>query len=144
MRTITRNLAATAAAGAVALTLGLPSASAKEYKLTAGSSHPPIVPWVATIKNHFVPESAKRVAALGKGDTIKWTEAYAGALYNFKNTLEGVQNGLADVGWVGTLWEPIKMPLMNVTFYAPFATGNLDVLNKVGEELHAKIGRAHV
>jgi TRAP-type C4-dicarboxylate transport system substrate-binding protein len=139
MKTITRTLAATAAAGAVALTMGVSGASAKEYKLTAGSSHPPIVPWVATIKNHFVPESAKRVAALGKGDTIKWTEAYAGALYNFKNTLEGVQNGLADVGWVGTLWEPIKMPLMNVTFYAPFATGNLDVLNKVGENLHANV-----
>ena len=28
------------------------------------------------------------------------------------------QNGLADLGWVGTLWEPIKMPLMNVSFYA--------------------------
>ena len=114
-------------------------ASAKVYKLTAGSSHPPIVPWVATIKNLVVPESAKRVAAAGKGDSIQWTQAYAGALYNFKNTLEGVQNGLADIGWVGTLWEPVKMPLMNVTFYAPFATGDVKALIEIGQELHQKV-----
>lgn len=139
MKSLARTLVLTAAASAVALSLGTTAASAKIYKLTAGSSHPPIVPWVATIKNHFVPNSAKLVAAAGKGDTIQWTEAYAGSLYNFKNTLEGVEEGLADVGWVGTLWEPIKMPLMNVTFYAPFATGNLDILNKVGEDLHKNI-----
>lgn len=139
MKTLSKTLIATAAASAVALTLGTSVASAKVYKLTAGSSHPPIVPWVATIKDLVVPQSVARVAAAGKGDSIQWTEAYAGALYNFKNTLEGVENGLADVGWVGTLWEPIKMPLMNVTFYAPFATGNLDILNKVGADLHKNI-----
>lgn len=139
MKINTKTLVASAAAGAVALAMGASVASAKTYKLTAGSSHPPIVPWVATIKNHVVPESIKRVKALGTGDELQWTEAYAGALYDFKNTLEGVQNGLADVGWVGTLWEPIKMPLMNVTFYAPFSTGNLDILNKVGEELHKNV-----
>lgn len=139
MKALTRTLMLSAAAGAVALSLGATGASAKIYKLTAGSSHPPIVPWVAAIKEHVVPQSVARLKALGNGDSIQWTEAYAGALYNFKNTLEGVQNGLADVGWVGTLWEPIKMPLMNVTFYAPFATGNLDILNQVGEDLHKNI-----
>lgn len=113
--------------------------SAKVYKLTAGSSHPPIVPWVATIKNLVVPEAAKRVAAAGKGDSIQWTEAYAGALYNFKNTLEGIETGLADIGWVGTLWEPVKMPLENVTFHAPFATGDVHRLIDVQEELHRTV-----
>ena len=127
------------AIAATVMAAGLTPATAKVYKLTAGSSHPPIVPWVATIKTFVVPESAKRVAAMGKGDSIQWTEAYAGALYNFKNTLEGIENGLADIGWVGTLWEPAKMPLMNVTFYAPFATGDVKALTEVGEELHAKV-----
>lgn len=135
----TKTLIASAAAGAMLVGLGASVASAKTFKLTAGSSHPPIVPWVAAIKNHVVPESMKRVAAMGKGDKIQWTQAYAGALYNFKNTLEGVQEGLADIGWVGTLWEPVKMPLMNVTFYAPFATGNVKHLVEIGEELHKTI-----
>lgn len=129
----------TACIVAAAAALASSPVSAKVYKLTAGSSHPPIIPWVATIKNFVVPESAKRVAAMGRGDSIEWTEAYAGALFNFKNTLEGIEQGLADIGWVGTLWEPAKMPLMNVTFYAPFATGDVRVLNEIGHEMHERV-----
>ena len=139
MKSFTRTLVAAAAVSGVAISFGVGAASAKIYKLTAGSSHPPIVPWVAVIKNHVVPQSVARGKAAGKGDSIKWTQAYAGALYNFQNTLEGVQKGSADIGWVGTLWEPIKMPLMNVSFYAPFATGNVETLTNIGHQLHQDI-----
>ncbi len=115
-------LGALAAAAFAASTAG---SDAKIYKLTAASSHPPIVPWVAVIKNHVVPQSNIRLKEIGSPDSIQWTQAYAGALYNFKNTLEGVQDGLTDIGWVGTLWEPVKMPLHNVTFYAPFTSSSL-------------------
>ena len=130
-------IAAGIAAGMVAF--GAASVQAKEWKLTAGSSHPPIIPWVQVIRDHVVPESNRMLKEMGASDTIKWTQAYAGALYNFKNTLEGVGDGLADVGWVGTLWEPAKMPLQNVTFYAPFVTGNVHHLVEIQEELHQKI-----
>ena len=122
--------------GLAALALGSTGVQAKVWKLTAAASHPPIIPWVATIKNHVVPQSNKRLKEIGSPHTIKWTEAYAGALYNFKNTLEGVQDGLTDIGWVGTLWEPAKLPLHNVTFYAPFATGNVHHLASIDTELH--------
>lgn len=111
------------------------SVSAKEWKLTAGSSHPPILPWVSALKDHVVPESNRMLAELGIGDTIEWTEAYGGALYDFNNTLEGVGDGLADVGWVGTLWEPAKMPLANVAYYAPFVTGDVHALMELQEKL---------
>jgi len=114
-------------------------ALATEFKLTAGSSHPPIIPWVGTIKDHVVPESVKRVAAMGNGHSITWTEAYAGALYNFQNTLEGVQDGLADIGWVGTLWEPNKLPLHNVTYYSPFVTDNTTTLREIQDELQTDL-----
>ena len=103
-------------AAATMVAVSAPLAGAAEFKLTAGSSHPPIIPWVGTIKNFVVPQSVVRLKAMGGKHTIKWTEAYAGALYNWKNTLEGVQDGLADVGWVGTLWEPSKLPLHNASF----------------------------
>lgn len=111
--------------------------NAAEFKLTAGSSHPPIVPWARALRDLVVPESTKRAKALGH--TLKWTEAYSGSIYNFKNTLEGVQDGLADVGWVGTLWEPAKMPLHNVTYFAPFGATNVRSLMEIGRDLHAKI-----
>ena len=122
-----------------AIVLGAAGPDAREWKLTAGASHPPTVPWVRAIRDHVVPESRRLLEELGAPDTIAWTEAYAGALYNFRNTLEGVGDGLADIGWVGTLWEPAKMPLENVTFYAPFATGDAHRLIEIQEELHRTI-----
>ena len=133
----------TTALGVAALAAGVLSvispqpATAADFKLTASSSHPPVVPWVKTIQDHVVPESVKRAAALGH--TIEWTEAYAGALYNFKNTLEGIGDGLGDVGWVGTLWEPNKLPLQNVTFVMPFVTGNVKLAADIQNALHRDI-----
>jgi TRAP-type C4-dicarboxylate transport system substrate-binding protein len=131
--------AAIGVAAVAALALSAPQAGATEFKLTAGSSHPPIIPWVGVIKDHVVPESNKRLKAMGSKNSIKWTEAYAGALYNWQNTLEGVQEGLADIGWVGTLWEPNKMPLMNVTYFTPFVTDNVPLLTKIQNDMHAKL-----
>lgn len=126
------------AIGLAAMT-AVSTADAAEFKMTASSSHPPVIPWVATIKNHVVPESAKRAKAMGH--EIKWTEAYAGALYNFQNTLEGVETGLGDVAWVGTLWEPEKLPLYQFSFFSPFGTSHLqktvDISNKMFSEIDA-------
>ena len=127
-----------AAALALAMLTAAP-VTAKEYKMTAGSSHPPILPWVVTIKDLVVPESNKRLKELGIGDSITWTEAYAGALYNFDNTLEGVGQGLADIGWVGSLWETVKMPLHNVSYYTPFTAGDYWALLDIQEELYRSI-----
>jgi len=129
-----RRFLALAAAGAAGASLWPPRAAhAAEIRLTAGSSHPPIIPWVGVIKDHVVPESTKR--AKEAGIDIKWTEAYGGVLYNFQNTLEGIENGLADIGWVGTLWETNAMPLQNVTFYAPFGSESATHIAEIGNEL---------
>jgi TRAP-type C4-dicarboxylate transport system substrate-binding protein len=124
---------------AIMMTANLSIASAKEFKLTMSSSHPPLVPWVAMLKNFVVPETNKRLKAMGGKHSIKWTEAYAGALYNFKNTLEGIQDGLGDVGWVGTLWEPNKMPLWNVSYYAPFADESVLTMRDIAEDMNKNL-----
>jgi TRAP-type C4-dicarboxylate transport system substrate-binding protein len=112
---------------------------ARDYKMTIGSSHPPVLPWTIPLKELVVPESNKRLQALGKADRIVWTEAYAGALYDFNNTLEGVGDGLADIGWVGSLWEPAKQPLQNVAYYSPFVTGDFRALVEVQNQLMEKV-----
>lgn len=121
----------------ITASFGQNAAYADQFKLTASSSHPPVVPWVKTIQDFVVPESVKRAKKLGH-DLI-WTEAYAGALYNFKNTLEGIGDGLGDLGWVGTLWEPNKLPLQNITFAVPFVTDSTKIAADVGNEMHATI-----
>jgi len=124
-----------------AVLLATAPALAKEYKMTIGSSHPPVLPWTIPLHTLIVPESNNRLKASGSPDTIKWTEAYAGALYDFNNTLEGVGEGLADIGWVGSLWEPAKQPLQNAAYYSPFVTGDvyamMEIQNKLMEEVPA-------
>jgi TRAP-type C4-dicarboxylate transport system substrate-binding protein len=128
-------------AGVLAVALAAAPALAKEYKMTIGSSHPPVLPWTLPLKTLIVPESNKRLKASGSPDTITWTEAYAGALYDFNNTLEGVGDGLADIGWVGSLWEPAKQPLQNAAYYSPFVTGDvyamMAIQNKLMQEVPA-------
>ena len=128
------------AAGLVlVLALGATGAAAKEWRLTAGASHPPSVPWVQAIRDHVLPESNRMLEELGAPDRIVWTEGFSGTLYNFRNTLEGVGDGLADIGWVGSLWEPVKLPLENLTFYAPFATADVHLLAALREALHRAV-----
>jgi TRAP-type C4-dicarboxylate transport system substrate-binding protein len=114
-------------------------AHAREYKMTVGSSHPPVLPWTLPLKDLVVPISNKVLKDLGIPDTIRWTEAYGGALYDFNNTLEGVGDGLADVGWVGSLWEPAKQPLQNVAYYSPFVTGDFRALMEVQDQLMDRV-----
>jgi len=123
---------------AAAMLLALPAA-ARDYKMTIGSSHPPVLPWTIPLRDLVVPISNKVLKDLGIPDTIRWTEAYGGALYDFNNTLEGVGDGLADIGWVGSLWEPAKQPLQNVAYYSPFVTGNFRALMEVQDQLMDRV-----
>ena len=127
---------AAVAVGVLAV-MSSPTVQAADFKLTASSSHLLVVPWVRTIQDFVVPESVKRAKALGHD--IEWTEAYAGALYNFENTLEGIGDGLGDIGWVGTLWEPNKLPLQNVIFVMPFVTENVKLAADIQNALHRDI-----
>lgn len=113
--------------------------NARDYKMTIGSSHPPVLPWTIPLQKLVVPESNKRLQAKGLPDKIQWTEAYAGALYDFNNTLEGVGDGLADLGWVGSLWEPAKQPLQNVAYYFPFVSGDVYLMTTLQQRLMERV-----
>jgi TRAP-type C4-dicarboxylate transport system substrate-binding protein len=129
-----------AALAALVMSSGIAAAQGKTetIRLTIGSSHPPVIPWVLAMRNTVVAKTNKALEAKGSKYRIEWNEAYAGVLYNFENTLEGVEQGLADFGWVGTLWEPAKMPLHNIGYAVPFANGDPDIIIKVMDELSAK------
>lgn len=115
---------------------GIGSVSAETLRLTIASSHTTSLPWVGVMHTLVVPESNRRLEAMGSPHRIRWTETYGGSLYKYSNTLEAVEIGLTDVGWVGTLWELSKMPLQNVTYYTPFATDDYQMLHEIINELH--------
>jgi TRAP-type C4-dicarboxylate transport system substrate-binding protein len=114
------------------------TAQTETIRLTIASSHPPVIPWVLSMKNTVVAKANKALEAKGSKYRIEWNEAYGGVLYNFENTIEAVEQGITDFGWVGTLWEPAKMPLHNIGFVTPFANDNPDIIVKVMDEMSTK------
>lgn len=115
-----------------------PAQQTETIRLTVGSSHPPVIPWVLAMRNTVVQKTNKALEAKGSKYRIEWNEALGGTLYNFENTLEAIEQGIADFGWVGTLWEPAKMPLQNIMFATPFVTDDPKVTVRVMDELMAK------
>jgi len=108
----------------------------RTIKLTIASSHSTSLAWVGTMHNLIVPETNRRLETIKSPYRIRWTEAYGGSLYKYDNTLEAVEIGLTDLGWVGTLWELSKMPLQNVTYYVPFSSDDNRMIFAIFNELH--------
>jgi TRAP-type C4-dicarboxylate transport system substrate-binding protein len=108
-------------------------------KLTVASSQATTLAWVGAMHTLVVPEVDKRLAARGSAARIRWTEAYGGSLYKYENTLEAIEIGLTDMGWVGTLWELSKLPLQNVTFYAPFASDDFRTVVDIVNDMHRTV-----
>ncbi len=127
-----------AAAAVFAFGTAAPAQQTETIRLTIGSSHPPVIPWVLAMRNTVVQKTNKALEAKGSKYRIEWNEAYGGVLYNFENTIEAIEQGIADFGWVGTLWEPAKMPLQNIMFATPFVTDDPKISAKVMDELMAK------
>ncbi len=119
------------------LAAALPFATqAETIRMTAGGPQSASLPWIGVIQSLVVPESNRRLAAAGSEHHIVWREAYGGALYKWPNSLEAIEIGLTDIGWVGALWETSKMPLQNVTYYTPFVTDDLILLLDLFNDLH--------
>ena len=125
----------------VSLVMGLSmgSAVAKDYKLTVVAGHPPIFLWVTLCRDYFIPEVNKRLAEAGGKDTIEWNEAYGGTIAKLGGVLEAIEEGVADMGFVGTIFEAPKMPLHNVTYMTPFGTENIFYVVDIMHELQSKI-----
>jgi len=112
---------------------------AETYRLTAAGPQSASLPWIGLIGSLVVPESNTRLERMGSPHRIEWREAYGGSLYKWQDSLEAIEIGLADLGWVGALWEVSRLPLQNVTYYTPFASDDLDLLLDIFNELHAEM-----
>ncbi len=122
-----------------ALIFSLPvgPAVAKNYKITVVAGHPPIFLWVTLCRDYVIPEVDKRVEKLGH--KIEWNQAYGGTVAKIGGALEAIEEGIADMGFVGTIFEAPKMPLHNVTYMTPFGTDNIFYVVDTIAELQQKI-----
>lgn len=125
-------------AGALFFCAALPAAALETFNFTVIAGHPPIANGVSGIRDFFIPELEKRLAAEGKYK-IEWTQAYAGSVADVRGVLEAVESGIADFGYVPHLFEGDKLPLEQVTYIAPFGTKDLPKLMGIIEKLHDEI-----
>ncbi|MGR8947416.1 MAG: C4-dicarboxylate TRAP transporter substrate-binding protein [Gammaproteobacteria bacterium] len=111
----------------------------KALQITIAAAHAATIPWVSELRDFVVPEFTRHLKETHGYVDIDWIEAYGGSLYRWQDTLEGVQIGLADIGWVGSLWENAKLPLQNITYSLPFISDDLPALLAVINELHEQV-----
>lgn len=114
-------------------------ARAENFKVTFSAAHGPQLPWIGAIKNFYIPEVDKRLKEAGGKHTISWTEAFGGTLAKVGGELDAVQSGVAEMGFVYTIFEPAKLPLHAVCFMAPFGSDDARVMNKIMYELNTEM-----
>jgi TRAP-type C4-dicarboxylate transport system substrate-binding protein len=123
----------------IALSVPLAPAQAKTYKMTAAAGHPPIFLWVTLTRDFFIPEVDRRLAEAGGKDSVVWNQAYGGTVAKIGGVLEAVEEGIVDLGFVGTIFEAPKMPLHNVSYMTPFGSGDIFKVVDTMAELQKKI-----
>lgn len=125
--------------GAVALglTCGVamtaPVAQADTMNVTIVAGHPPVFRWVKHVNQTFIP--AVNAALEGTGTTINWSEQYGGSLAKVGDELEAVEEGLAEIGLVSSLFDPAKLAVQNVTYFTPFVQSDATLVGEWMDQL---------
>jgi len=112
-------------------------AKADEVDVTVVNGHPPVFLWVKHLTETFIPTVSTELE--GTGYSINWTEAYGGTLAAVGGELEAVEDGLAEIGLVPTVFVPAALPLQNITFYTPFGTPDAGTVINIVDNLHETI-----
>lgn len=110
---------------------------ADEFDATVVAGHPPIFLWVKTLTDTFIPATNK--ALEGTGHTMKFTEAYGGTLAKVGGELEAMEEGLAQIGIVSSLFEPSLLSLQNVSYATPFGSPDVDIVFDTVDQMHEEI-----
>ena len=115
-----------------------PASAVEEIKITAASGLPSFSAGTGEVINVFIPEIDKRLAEKGNYKIV-WTTGWGGAIANQFELFEAIEDGLADVGYVNTLFEGAKLPMEQVTYVTPFGAEDLDAMYEVFNEVRGKI-----
>ncbi|MGE5145549.1 MAG: C4-dicarboxylate TRAP transporter substrate-binding protein [Candidatus Eiseniibacteriota bacterium] len=127
-------VAVMAAAGFVTTSAG----AAETIKMTVSAGHPAVFLWVKHLHESFIPTVDSELAKTGKYK-IEWNEAYGSTVAKIGSELETIEQGISDMGIVGTVFHSAKMPLQNVTYQVPFGPADANVVTAVMNELHEKL-----
>lgn len=123
---------------ALAVTTVAPAAMAEDITLRIGSGHPPTVVYADLMMNYFQPELKKRVEER-TDHTINFVEGYSGSIVKVTEVLEGVQDGILDIGGFCFCFEPSNLPLHAFQVMLPFGTMDPVTSLKTANEVYAEV-----
>ena len=126
-------------AGAAVLLVAPAALAQQEINLTVAAGQPlRAMKPLNMVSTFFIPEVNKRMKAAGldKKYKINWKEAYAGSLLKPTRVLQGVSDGIADIGFEPTIFHPDKLPLEQITFMTPFTTTDVVLVGKTMDKMH--------
>jgi TRAP-type C4-dicarboxylate transport system substrate-binding protein len=110
-------------------------AAAEAVSITVVAGHPPVFRWVRLTREVYIP--AVDAALAGTGHSVTWSEQYGGALAGVGEELEMVEEGLAEIGLVSSLFDPSKLAPQNVTYVTPFVSDDSATVSSMMDELQA-------
>lgn len=111
-------------------------AFAEDLNVTVVAGHPAVFRWVKHVGATFIP--AVNAALEGTGTTITWSEQYGGSLAKVGDELEAVEEGLAEIGLVSSLFDPAKLSVQNVTYFTPFVSADSTAVAQLMDRLQAE------
>jgi len=111
------------------MAFGAPGVVAQTMNVTIVAGHPPVFRWVKHLNQTFIP--AVNAALEGSGVTFNWSEQYGGSLAKVGDALEAIEEGLAEVGIVASVFEPAKLAVQNVTYYTPFVSSDSSLVSDI-------------
>jgi TRAP-type C4-dicarboxylate transport system substrate-binding protein len=110
----------------------------QDIRVTVSAGHAPVFLWVKHLKETFIPVVDGELAKTGKYK-ITWNEAYGGSLAKLGSELETIEQGVSDMGFIGTVFHPGKLPLQNMTFALPFGPTDPRLVTRIMNGLHDSI-----
>lgn len=133
-----RMLGTTAAAAFALSAFAAAPALADTIKLRIATGHPPGVVYAGLMKDFFQTELQKQVESRTK-HKIEWVEGYSGSIVKVTETLEGVQNGIVDIGGFCFCFEAAKLPLHAFQVMLPFGTMDPTISLAVAQDVYKAV-----
>lgn len=132
-------LALTVVVATASLSLNTRAFAADKTMLTLriGGGHAESNPWITALEDFFVKKVSERVSNETKYE-INWIKSYGGSIISLGNELQGIQDGLVDIGCIIHVFEAARLPLQTLAYNMPFSGSDPIVMADLMKQLMSK------
>lgn len=113
------------------------SGNKEKITLRIGSGHSESNPWITALEDYFVKNVSDRVSE-ETGYEIDWVKSYGGSVISLGNELQGVQDGLVDIGCTILVFEASRLPLQDMVYSMPFSCSDPLIVAETIKKMYAE------